>query len=242
MAKPTILLVPGSFAAQGVYNDLVTRIRAKGYPALAIDLHSTQKRIGFDPATMEEDAKQIRAVAETLIGQGKEVVVMCHSYGGTPTTQGLAGVPVKRIVYLTAVAPKVGESHAMAIDTPLVQSILDGAVGGYMHSDPVYLASGIGNDFESWEYAYECALKLPYHSAASFTGVVTQAAYEKVPVSYIYTEKDLIVSPDNQAKYISVIEEAQGKKINVIKKPWGHCPSWSQPDELVEVLLAEAEK
>ena len=69
------------------------------------------------------------------------------------------------------------------------------AKGGYMHSDPVYLASGIGNDFESWEYAYECALKLPYHSAASFTGVVTQAAYEKVPVSYIYTEKDLIVSP-----------------------------------------------
>lgn len=64
-----------------------------------------------------------------------------------------------------------------------------------MHTDPAQLAGGIGNDFESWEYAYECAEKLPHHSAVSFTNKVTQVGYEKNPVSYIFTEKDFIVSP-----------------------------------------------
>jgi alpha-beta hydrolase superfamily lysophospholipase len=78
MTKPSIVIVPGSFAAQGIYQDLVDRLRAKGFPALAIDLLSSQKRLGLEPATMQDDAKHIRAVAETLIGQGKEVVVLCH--------------------------------------------------------------------------------------------------------------------------------------------------------------------
>lgn len=78
MTKPSIVLVPGSFAANGVYQDLVDRLRAKGFPTLAIDLLSTQKRLGVEPATMQDDAKRIRDVAEALISQGKEVVVMCH--------------------------------------------------------------------------------------------------------------------------------------------------------------------
>lgn len=37
--------------------------------------------------------------------------VLCHSYGGTPTTEGLAGQNIKRIIYLTAIAPRVGQTH-----------------------------------------------------------------------------------------------------------------------------------
>jgi hypothetical protein len=59
---------------------------------------------------MQEDASRIRAVVEALHVQRKEVVVLCHSYCGAPTTQALAGVKVKRIVYFAAEAPKVGQS------------------------------------------------------------------------------------------------------------------------------------
>ncbi|KAF2439575.1 alpha/beta-hydrolase [Karstenula rhodostoma CBS 690.94] len=242
MTKPSIVIVPGSFTAQGIYQDVVDRLRAKGFPALAIDLLSSQKRLGLEPATMQDDAKHVRAVAETLIAQGKEVVVLCHSYGGVPTTQGLAGVPVKRIIYLTAVAPKVGETHAESMPGPTIDALLKSSVGGYMHSDPVQLAGGLGTDFDSWEYAYECALKLPHHSTVSFTEKVTQAAYETVPVSYIFTEKDVILTPEHQESYINLIEEVKGSKIDVIRKPWGHCPNWSQPEELIDMVVGEAEK
>lgn len=78
-----------------------------------------------------------------------------------------------------------------------------------MHSDPAQLAAGVGNDFDSWEYAYECAQKLPHHSAISFTGKVTQVGYEKVPVSYILTEKDIIVSPGKQQQSACPVNETK---------------------------------
>jgi hypothetical protein len=101
---------------------------------------------------------------------------------------------VKRIIYLAAIVPKVGESHADAMPGPLIEALLKTAEGGgYMHTDPVQLAAGVGNDFDSWEFAYECALKLPHHSAIS------------VPVSYILTEKDLVLSPGKFARPRSLL-------------------------------------
>lgn len=128
MAKPFIVLVPGSFAVAWAYKDLISKLRAKGYPALEIVLPSTQKRMPLEPATMSDDAREIRGVAEALVAQNKEVVVMCHSYGGVPTTQALAGVPVKRIIYLTSIAPKIGQCHRDAMPGPMIQGLIDSAV------------------------------------------------------------------------------------------------------------------
>ncbi|KAH7392295.1 Alpha/beta hydrolase fold-1 [Phaeosphaeria sp. MPI-PUGE-AT-0046c] len=240
MSKPTIVMVPGSFVTPGVYQPIIELLRARGFPALEIFLPSTQKRVGLDPATMQQDADRIRDVAEALIAQNKEVVVVAHSYGGFPATQGLAGMKVKRIVYLAAIAPNLGETYVEAL--PIIQAAVNASMNGYMHLDPVQTASGIGNDFESWDFAYECAQKLPHHSTVSFTAPTTQIAYDKVPVSYILTERDLVVSPEYQEKYIKNIQDAQGKTIDVVRKPWGHCPNWSRPEELAEVLIAEASR
>ena len=65
---------------------------------------------------MKDDADVIKRAAEMLIAQGKEVVVVCHSYGGTPTTQALVGVDVKRIVYLTVIVPRVGQNQCQAMN------------------------------------------------------------------------------------------------------------------------------
>jgi len=104
------------------------------------------------------------------------------------------------------------------------------------------VAGAIGNDFASWEEAYEYALKLPHHSAASFQDEVSKVAYKSNPVTYILAEKDLLITPDIQRRFIGVIEEAKGKKIDVINIDSGHCPTWSQPDRLVEIIVGEAEK
>lgn len=63
-----------------------------------------------------------------------------------------------------------------------------------MHSDPVVLAGGVGTDLPTWEEAFEQAQKLPHHSAVAFTNTISEAAYKTVPVSYILTEKDVVVS------------------------------------------------
>jgi alpha-beta hydrolase superfamily lysophospholipase len=113
--KPTILIVPGSFSPSTQYATVITHLRTAGFPAFSIQLPSTQKRMPLPPATMSDDASLIRRTAEMLISQGKEVVVLAHSYGGTPTTQALAGLKVRRIVYLTAIVPAAGETNVVAM-------------------------------------------------------------------------------------------------------------------------------
>jgi pimeloyl-ACP methyl ester carboxylesterase len=114
--KPTILFVPGSFAPPTIYKVTIEHLRNAGFPAVALQLPTTVKRMPLPPASMSDDADMIRRAAETVIGQGKEVVVVCHSYGGTPTTQALAGLKIKRLVYLSAIVPKMGQSNVDGMD------------------------------------------------------------------------------------------------------------------------------
>lgn len=123
--KPTIVIVPGSFSAYGVYDPFLAKIRGEGFTALALKLPSTQKRHPLPPATLQDDAAHVRGVIERLIaeGDGTEVVILAHSYGGTVATEALTGLGikdggkggVKRLVFLSAIAPKVGETQVTAM-------------------------------------------------------------------------------------------------------------------------------
>jgi hypothetical protein len=109
-----------------------------------------------------------------------------------------------------------------------------------MHVDAVGMASAACNDLP-WEQGYENVLNFSHHSAESFLGRVTQVAYKDVPVSYLLCEDDLIVSPEKQRGFIRVLEEG-GKKVDVVSLKAGHCPNWSMPEELGDVIAAEAER
>lgn len=92
------------------------------------------------------------------------------------------------------------------------------------------------------DLAYESALNFQHHSAASFKEAVTQVGYKDIPVSYLFCEDDLVVSPDMQRKFIGVIEEAKGKSISVVNLKAGHAPNFSIPEELARVVVEEAER
>lgn len=106
--------------------------------------------------------------------------------------------------------------------------------------DPVTAASFICNDLP-YATAYEHALQLPHHSAISFQGEVTHASYTELPVSYIFCERDLVISPETQQRFIETIEEVSGKAVHVQRLDAGHCPNWSRPGELVELIVRAVE-
>ena len=131
--KPTIVIVPGSFTAYGVYDNFLKMIRDKGFSAFAIQLPSTQKRHPLPPATLQDDASHVRGVIERLVAEeeGREVMVVGHSYGGSVITEALSGLGlgegeggdhkekrkagVKRLVFLSATVPKIGETQTSAM-------------------------------------------------------------------------------------------------------------------------------
>lgn len=119
-AKPTIVVVPGSFSPKGVYDPFSDHLRFYGYGVEYADLPSIGRRPGLPPATLADDAAHIREIVQKLLDAGQSVVLVAHSYGGIPATECLKGLTAKergagkpaveRIIYTTAVTPAVGSS------------------------------------------------------------------------------------------------------------------------------------
>ena len=110
-----------------------------------------------------------------------------------------------------------------------------------MHIDTLAMFRAICSDLPL-DLAYEHGLNFRHHSGASFAEAVTQVAYTDVPVSYIFCEDDLVVSPEQQRRFIGVIEEAKGGKIPVVSLKAGHCPNFSIPEELGRAIVEEVER
>lgn len=88
-----------------------------------------------------------------------------------------------------------------------------------------------------FEEAKEWARKMPYHSAPSFEGRLTYPGYNKIPVSFVFCDKDVILPPDFQTSVIEGIEKESGEKVDVHHLDTGHCPNVSAPAKLAEVVV-----
>ena len=123
MSKPSILFIPGSFAPPELYDTVVNAVATKGYEIRALHLPSVGLKTGLregEPPTMYDDATFIAKEIEKLADEGKDVIIVAHSYGGVPATestkrlgkeerqtQGKKGGIVK-LAYMTALVPAVG--------------------------------------------------------------------------------------------------------------------------------------
>lgn len=103
-----------------MYHDFVENLKLDGYEAEVVDLPSTIDRSPQPPATVQDDAAAIQAVASKYIEQGKYVHIHTHSYGGIPGTESIKDISqkareannlkggVSRIVYTTSLVLPVG--------------------------------------------------------------------------------------------------------------------------------------
>ena len=81
--QPSFLVVPGAWHQPEAYEKLVKSLRNAGYSANATSLPSCNAQ---DPqnATCSADAEALREEILRSIDAGKDLVVICHSYGGIP--------------------------------------------------------------------------------------------------------------------------------------------------------------
>jgi len=128
--KPSIVIVPASFSPAYFYDNIVDQLTANGYEAQTIELPSVGRKDGVPGATMAEDAASIQSVMSRLADEGKDIVIVTHSYGGIPGTESVRGMGkaerekdgkrggVARIVYLTSIVAPVGlSSNTLMEDT-----------------------------------------------------------------------------------------------------------------------------
>ena len=126
---PTLVIVPGSFAAARVYDNFISsylNVKLPSVPVKVVSLPSVGKHTASGeykpPANMSDDAAAIAATVRPLLEQGEDVVVMAHSYGGVPATHAMkevgskaetveGGRGVRKLVLLTALVLPVGVSN-----------------------------------------------------------------------------------------------------------------------------------
>ena len=99
-SQPTVVVVPGSFCFGDIYNEVLDPLRAKGYDIQVLEppcYPAGYKRgsNGGAPPNMYADARYIHEHVEKLADEGKEVVLVAHSYGGMyfsqPLNSGISG-------------------------------------------------------------------------------------------------------------------------------------------------------
>src|ERR1700727_4053396 len=97
VSLPSLLIVPGAWFVPDHFCPLRDELSD-------IDVHTvTLTSSGKDPAVLGDIYANAEAVAQAAAAIDGPVVVVAHSYGGIPTTQGLAHAKnVRRIIYLAA--------------------------------------------------------------------------------------------------------------------------------------------
>lgn len=81
-AKPTVLLVHGSFHGPECWHLVKPKIEALSYPVVTVSLATVGRQ--NPTATYLNDVAAIHKVILPILDEGKEVVIVAHSWGGIP--------------------------------------------------------------------------------------------------------------------------------------------------------------
>lgn len=94
--KPTILFVPGAFHTEAHFQPLSDILEKSSFPTVTAS-PPTQTHPGVE-MNYKEDIKSVRLLLETLVNkEGREVILVPHSYGGVIASQAVKGLERSQI-------------------------------------------------------------------------------------------------------------------------------------------------
>jgi len=230
MSKPTVVLVHGAFAGSSSWNRVVAKLLAKGYPVMAL----------ANPLRgVQTDASYVASTLDTIDGP---VILIGHSYGGTVITVAATGKRnVKALIYVSGLAPDVGESAGMLVGK------FPGSTLGPTLAAPVTLADGgkdlyimqdkfhaqFAADLSSSEAKVMAATQRPI-VAAAFEEPAGAPAWKTIPSWFLYGSLDKNIPP---AVHAFMAERAGARKAVEINGA-SHVVMMSHPDALVKLVDA----
>ncbi|KAJ7342545.1 Alpha/beta hydrolase fold-1 [Mycena albidolilacea] len=242
--KPAIVIIPASFSPLSLYSAVIADLESHGYSVHGVELQTVGRR--EKAPSMYDDAAAVASVASKLAEEGKDVVLVAHSYGGLVACEASKGLAksvrekegkqggIARIVFVAAVVPSEGQS--------LMDAMVDVKMDSH-HLKDEYLVMDVAGAAEvSYsdmppDEALSWASRMREHAVGSFQQKLTYAAYKDIPVSYLLCEEDRGVVPELQNKLIAGMESVMGGT-SVDRHPVksGHHINASQPATMSAVI------
>ncbi|MCD5311360.1 alpha/beta fold hydrolase [Kineosporia babensis] len=189
-----VLLVHGGSHDATCWKPLVHALTALGISTATVDLPSAAGP-GHPPAGVAEDARAIRA----RLVEHHPRMVLCHSYGGIPTTDAvLPSDGVELLIYLAAFMPAEGESVWTVPQADRGEPTSESRVsedGLYLEAtDPISMFYGT----TPRRLAEQMVQTLRPQSMRSFSEPVGRAAWRDIPSAYLLTLQDKAIAPAQQ--------------------------------------------
>ena len=223
--RPTLLLVHGAWHGSWAWDPVAATLEDRGWTVERIDLPTVH---AADPRGLHlsDDAEAVAAAVSAIDGP---VVVVAHSYGGVPVTQGALAENVQHIVYIAAFVLDEGESLLGAVGGVAPSWwVIDGplSTAGTAEEPPISLFFA---DVEP-ALAAASASRLKAQSVLAFQEPLTEVAWRTKATTYIVTEQDAI--------FPLVAQEALAARAGsaVKRLDTSHSPFLSQPDAVADII------
>ncbi|KNE27988.1 alpha/beta hydrolase [Achromobacter spanius] len=179
-----VVLVHGAFADgsgwRGVYDELTGR----GYRVTVVQ----------NPLTSLAD--DVAATKRVLDRQDGPTLLVGHSYGGTVITEAGVDPKVAGLVYVSALAPDVGETTGSQFKDipPPAEFVIDTQKDGYGFVNLEKFKQGFAGDTSPADAAFLRDSQVPINMAI-FNAKVTHAAWKTKPSWAIIATQDKAIDP-----------------------------------------------
>jgi pimeloyl-ACP methyl ester carboxylesterase len=225
MTLPSVLVVPGAWHKPDHFRRLID-----GLPDL--DVHTvTLTSSGDDPAALQDMYADAEVIARAVAAIDRPVVVVAHSYGGVPTTQGLPNARnVRHIIYLASFQLNAGDS-VLSLNPrgellPWTKLHHRDGIGDYVEASTP--ATVFFNDLDTTT-AESAVSQLGYQSYASMRPPLTDTAWKSIPSTYVVCEADNALPVAAQELMAQCADDVQ--RMNT-----SHSPFLSQPAALARLI------
>ncbi|KAF2651493.1 alpha/beta-hydrolase [Lophiostoma macrostomum CBS 122681] len=239
-SKPTVLFIHGSWHTPKHFERVISHCENAGYTALC----PLQPSVGqIPPIGLLEDAQCIRSELSRLIDEdGKEVIVVAHSYGGVVATQALdKNFAIKErqeegkhggilnLVYMCAFILPLGLSLEAALGGSLPPFIPEDGLCIMLDPEGRFYQDLPEEEQKKWTSEL---IKCP---AIAQQTPITQTAYLWHPVTYLFCENDQALPYEMQQMMVQNARET-GVQFETESCAAGHSPYLSNPEKVIEVI------
>jgi len=212
-----VVLVHGAWHGPWCWEGVVDELETRGVTVDAVEL----------PLTSYAD--DVAAARRAIKAAGKGAVVCGHSYGGMVISQAASGLPVGRVVYLTAFMTDEGEEpmqHMQAHPSPMMGAIRTD--GGVLSVDPTMLHEAFYEDSDAKVVADIEKLLRPMPLGDTWL-VTREPAWRQAPSTYVVCTNDKAISEGAQRAMAVRADE-------IVEWDTDHSPFLTRPGDIADLL------
>ena len=228
-----VVFIHGAFSRDGAWwwAPTAALLERSGIASTAVALPSCGET-GIAPTAAGPGLDADAAAATAVLDEGEPAILVAHSYGGMVASQAGEHPAVERLVYISSFLPTVGDSLAAlssgATNPVPVIPHADGSVSVAAEDTETFDARFL-HDVDDPDLVSGAHDRLCAQSSVVFGAQTTNAAWERVPSTYLVCAEDRSTDPDLQRAHAA-------RATTIHELPAAHFPMLSRPDLVANYL------